>query len=691
MAGPFAAQCNEIVTQRNLLLIDLSELEDRGLGEGNAEYDEVRMKIAAITEDLKVTMGMDFEDVPHALGRRVFTDPAYALSMALAYLACIRPGQVGFLRDPPSTASVAAGRLLLAAHFGSKTRRPRSQRPTITSTNKAVQPGPNPALNLALVARLKKFDADAAKGSEVADRCLRTLLQMRFKGKDAAWSLKNMRIVERLGVASPGPSLYWLALPMVDVVHEEVVRQYLLLTEDERVAFRLTTNQQRFMAAMVTNRDTEQGFLDEVKIYSYVGQVWSTKSKIGNRWQKHFAKSSMNLIVQMLPVARALVNRDDNPIAKEAVKKLRVHPLYVCGPQQINQMAKAVGLSAKFLVTVAEQKLVNICGSMLGDWGTNRVAPVEDMKLYVKLGYAPESATCTRDYSARLQVEITSKCFELDANYDKDSVAGKALRQQVLECPLHDLALGDEFNRVLGSHFGEGDPGMVTVRRMLNMLAAYANSRRKNINKELVKHTVHPLWNKLPIYFDRNGKKYFYDDDVPVGMEMFMIVQLVEPSTPETDPARFEARLQSSPYKPIFFFCHEHYGKTDKKWPDLSAVNFGAKKGKDRAPCLIFSLYKGQDVEKDGKPVRYWTQRNLVHNSRVLPQQMSFIEYLKSPSNEGATSLQRHTHPTSLGSRREVCAPLSQLQTHSCIARMHPSLRRHRLFSLRLAPSMLTL
>jgi hypothetical protein len=144
-------------------------------------------------------------------------------------------------------------------------------------------------------------------------------------------------------------------------------------------------------------------------------------------------------------------------------------------------------------------------------------------------------------------MELTSKCFELDANYDKDSVAGKALRQQVLGWPLQDLSLGDEFNRVLGSHFGEVDPGMVTVRRMLNVLTAYANSRRKNINKEKVKHTVHPLWNKLPIYFDRNGNKLFYDDDVPDGMEMFMIVQLVESAVPQSDPARFEASLQNSP------------------------------------------------------------------------------------------------------------------------------------------------
>jgi hypothetical protein len=278
--------------------------------------------------------------------------------------------------------------------------------------------------------------------------------------------------------------------------------------------------------------------------------------------------------------------------------------------------------------------------------------------------------------------------------YDKDSAAGKALRQQVLDSPLQDMALGDEFNRVLGSHFGEGDSGMVTVRRTLNILAAYANSLRKNTKKDLVKHKVTPLWNGVPIYFDRFGRRYFYDEDVPENMKMFTKVHLVESSAGSSEgahPDRFAGRLQDSNNAPLFKYCHLHYNKTDPKWPDLSAVNFGANRGKDRCPCLIFSLYKGQVVEKDGKPVRYWTQRIERSDSRVLPRQMSFIEYLTSPSTEGATSLQRHTQPTSLGSPREVGAPLSQLQTHSCIARMHPSLRRHRLFSLRLAPSMLTL
>ncbi len=166
-------------------------------------------------------------------------------------------------------------------------------------------------------------------------------------------------------------------------------------------------------------------------------------------------------------------------------------------------------------------------------------------------------------------------------------------------------------------------------------------------------------------------------------------------SQADSDPLRFQAGLQDSNNRPIFFFCHSHFDKTDdkaeakkgKNWPDLSAVNFTTgKKGKDRAPGIIFSVYKGQDVEKDGKPVRYWTQRNLRSTSRILPKQMSLIEYLESPSTEGATSPQRHTRPT--GSPREVVPP-SRNCRHT--RALHPSLRRHRLFSLRLAPSMLTL
>ncbi len=46
----------------------------------------------------------------------------------------------------------------------------------------------------------------------------------------------------------------------------------------------------------------------------------------------------------------------------------------------------------------------------------------------------------------------SGECFEQDANYIKDSVAGKALRDQVLDWPLQDLDLGDEFEGVLCDH-----------------------------------------------------------------------------------------------------------------------------------------------------------------------------------------------------------------------------------------------
>ena len=326
-AGPFAAQVADSVTERDLLLIDRYALEDRGQGEGDPEWDAVQTRIAAIIEDLKVTLGMDIEAVPPALNRRVFTDPAEALSMAFAYLACVSPGHVGFLRDPPSTLSVDAGRRLLTVHCGSGSVRPRSHRATIASANKTVKPGPTPAQNLALVARLKMFDADAAKGAKVADRFLNTLLHMRLKAKNAVWSLPNMRSVQRLGEASPGPSLYCLLCPMSDVVHEEVVNRYLLLTEDERVALGLTNSQQRFMTAMVTNRNTEQGFLPDIKFYGYAGQVHSPKQKIKNRWDSHYGKSSKNLLVQMLQVVRGLVNGGDIS-SPGGSNELRVYPLY---------------------------------------------------------------------------------------------------------------------------------------------------------------------------------------------------------------------------------------------------------------------------------------------------------------------------------------------------------------------------
>ena len=290
-------------------------------------------------------------------------------------------------------------------------------------------------------------------------------------------------------------------------------------------------------------------------------------------------------------------------------------------------------MSDKFMVTVLEDGLVKGLGSMLGDWGSNKVSPLQDMKKYVALGYSEgDKENGYKNYSERLQLEITNKCFEQDANYDKVSAVGKALRQRVLDWHLHDMDLGDEFDRVLYSHFGEDDPGVVTVRRMLNILAAYANSRRKNTNKELVKHKVYPLWNGVRIYFDRHGQMYTYDDDVPVEMEMFMRVNLCQAK--ESDC--FEVRLQDTANAPLYKFLNAHY-KTDPKWPDLSAVNFGAKKGKDRAPDLRFSLYKGQDLEKDGKRVRYWTQRKPRSDSRIVPKQMSFIEYVESPSTGGAT------------------------------------------------------
>jgi hypothetical protein len=187
-------------------------------------------------------------------------------------------------------------------------RRPRSQEPTIASANKAVQPGPKsgptPPPDRAQLARLKIFDANAAKGSKVAGRFVDTLINMRFNAKDAVWSPENTPKAQRVGELTPGLCLYAPLNLLSNGLHEEIVERYVSLTDQERLALGLTNDQRRFMAAMVINRDTEQGLLEEAKVYSYLGQVWSPKQQIKDRLSEHYGGESSKNPIKMQWVFR---------------------------------------------------------------------------------------------------------------------------------------------------------------------------------------------------------------------------------------------------------------------------------------------------------------------------------------------------------------------------------------------------